>query len=337
MEITNSLIISILGGVILFFLGFISFYFWKNLKFQKERLNFERKIKEMDYDMKREDMYRYRMNSHREESEYNYLPKIVEEIPYLIEKAINNSQKQYQYELRKIIDSNFVNINSKISNINTKDETNLLSKQLIREISHSLNTPFSLIEVTVDNTLKEESTATIKDSLLTIKSSINICKSFMASFRELVLIASSSNVWNPDSLVGSIRSAFGMYRQKNNSVDNFIVRNLPEKINGFTNNYILSLLLPLLENAIESAVSKSNIEISYEKQENVIKLIVTNTPTSLPKTNEIYESGFTTKKNHEGLGLSTVKHLLESQHNSKLEHIIKDKNLSFIITLIGQN
>jgi sensor histidine kinase regulating citrate/malate metabolism len=64
--------------------------------------------------------------------------------------------------------------------------------------------------------------------------------------------------------------------------------------------------------------------------------MVRNTPKSLPKSNEIYDEGFTTKNNHDGLGFSIVKHLLTSQAGSSITHKIDGKTITFTITLIGR-
>lgn len=262
MEIQTILTIVMLTILVAFFVG-IFFFFRNYLKLQQERLYMEQRNK--DYEMRRmeEEMYNSRNSRKQEESESRYLPRLMEEIPYLVEKAVNKSQRRDYNELSKMIDYNLQNISDKIKDININEEYNSNSKQLIKEISHSLNTPFSLIEVTTDNLLGEsELSSQTLESLNTIKSSINICKSFLASFRELTLIASSSTIWNPESLVEAIDSAISIYKQKNEKANNTIVE-LPENIEGFSNNYILSLLLPLAENAIESAIVDTDIKISH--------------------------------------------------------------------------
>jgi signal transduction histidine kinase len=211
--------------------------------------------------------------------------------------------------------------------------------QIVREISHSLNTPLSHIEVIASSNISMDTSIkldkqNIQRSFESCLSSIKICKSVIAAYRELTLVAGSSTMWSPNSLKESVISASKIY-MSNIKKKIPLKAELPETVEGYSNNFVVSILLPLVENAIESNKNNCPIEIYSKKEKETDNYLINivNRPNELPLTDEIYKTGYTTKENHDGLGLSLVRNLLSTQRNAKIEHSILDDKIIFTITL----
>ena len=209
------------------------------------------------------------------------------------------------------------------------------SDRLIREVSHALNTPLSHIEaalITLDTEARRSGRTDLQDRLNTVLTSVQMCKSIIASFREAILSTKATTAWSPTSLSAAVASAAQMLADAESR--NLVVEvNLPEMINGFSNNYVVGLLLPLIENAIDSARPGTAVSISARDTGYTTQIDVSSTPDTLPASNEIYVDGFTTKPGHNGTGLSIVQHLLSTRPGAQLSHNVAGRSIVFTIKL----
>lgn len=80
-------------------------------------------------------------------------------------------------------------------------------------------------------------------------------------------------------------------------------------------NKFLTVLINLIKNAVESIEKKGDIIISSETEDEVVKIIVSNTGSQIDKDaqDKIFKEGFTTKAKGSGLGLVICKKTLEEQ------------------------
>jgi len=206
---------------------------------------------------------------------------------------------------------------------------------LIREISHALNTPLSHIEaglLTLDSEATDLQQQDLQERLDNILIGVQACKSVIAGFRELILSAKSTTTWSPSSLREAISGVASVDAARDHRVTSVDVQ-LPEVIAGFSNNYLVALLLPLIENAVESAKEDTALSISSRMDTEHLFLDVTSTPSALPVSNQIYADGFSTKPGHTGTGLSIVKRLLSGKRGAGVSHNIEGEKVTFTITL----
>lgn len=211
------------------------------------------------------------------------------------------------------------------------------SATIMREISHSLNTPLSQIEaanLSMKELYKSKDLGIFEFSDYTsaIQSSLNICKSFLAAYRELVLVASSSSFWSPKSLTSALSSAFDVYKRKENKNLTLSI-DISEDIPGYSNNYLISVLLPLIENAVESSGSDNEVKIVGQKSNSIYIISVINATKEPPTSDVIYDDSYTTKPSHEGMSLSIVKHLISSNRNASISHKVDSNLVTFQIKL----
>jgi signal transduction histidine kinase len=77
----------------------------------------------------------------------------------------------------------------------------------------------------------------------------------------------------------------------------------------------------LVKNAIDAMKGKGKISVVIENDNNLVKILVTDTGSGIPKKqfNSIFEPGFTTKKRGWGLGLSLTKRIVEEYHKGKIK------------------
>lgn len=203
--------------------------------------------------------------------------------------------------------------------------------QIVREIAHSLNTPLAQIESAT--ILAKEDGRGDDELLASVSDSVDLCKSFILAFRELTAVSSLAKGWSPASLAEMMRVGARVYaRRLRRPIDAQI--DMPDEVNGYSNSYIASMLLPLLENAIEASRPGEPVEVAGEERETSVALRVTSKPLELPPPGEsIYQSGFSTKPDHDGLGLSTVRRLASSQRGVTISHHFDGESISFMLTL----
>lgn len=206
------------------------------------------------------------------------------------------------------------------------------SEQVVREISHALSTPLAQIEALALILERSTSYADVERAE-DIQRSIHICKSFLTAFRELHSVAAATASWNPNSLQQVISASCEVYKKRTGSGARIEVT-LPDTISGYSNSFICAVLLPLIQNAVELDKGVAPVVISYERDAAEFnRLLVASTPVALPESDKIYSPGYSTKLNHEGLGLPTVSRLISGNRQSSLTHGCAGDRVTFIIKL----
>lgn len=204
---------------------------------------------------------------------------------------------------------------------------------LFRELSHFLATPLATIEASSkamqDIPLKGKEQAKLAEYFERILVSVKMCNGIIGTYKE---IFTGGNIEDSQNLSDMIKSAFILYRKKDNKElrINVKVRN---QYSDLPNYYVLSILLPLLSNAVAAAKSNTLIEVT----ENDGVFSVSNTIKEDVDVANFEIDGYSSKPNHRGMGLYTVRHLLARRKLGGLNYYKKDNRIIFEVTIINQN
>jgi K+-sensing histidine kinase KdpD len=183
---------------------------------------------------------------------------------------------------------------------------------LVKEIGHSLKTPLSQIEVALKllssaNHLSPDDLSTLERA----RTSVAICNAYIQSYRELFSVDTSK----ANTVGGSLRDAIKHFTSGSRVS---VVVDVPDTVANYNNSFLLVTLLPLIENAIESAPKESVVHVTYTDRSGAARFEVENEITA-PLPENPFEPGLTTKTHHDGMGLSVVKRLASSVPGARYE------------------
>jgi signal transduction histidine kinase len=202
---------------------------------------------------------------------------------------------------------------------------------LVRELAHSINTPLAQMEATL---LAHDNKPLPTDAAVDLLAGVRICKSFLAAFREVATLAQETQGWEPTSINGIMTAAARLYAaQAGESVSYEI--SLPDDVPGYGKNYLIALLLPLLENAFEAVPHDGKIEVTWRTGADVYLFEVSNdSEHRFDPTRDIYARNWSSKPGHEGLGLTTVRNVLAGHRDGEVSHTIDHANrVTFTVRL----
>jgi K+-sensing histidine kinase KdpD len=207
------------------------------------------------------------------------------------------------------------------------------SGQTIRELAHSLGTPLAQIKaesIRLSGTDKQH-----KEAYGRIMASVDLCNSFITSFREIARLSTGGPILSLESLSKAIKTTTDIYMARDSKEINLDLR-VPPRIDGYTNTYLLSVLAPLIENAVEGSLNKAPVIIVCDDHDEEVVFRISNHFEGKPPSDESFLPGRSTKESHEGMGLSTVNRLVESQRNGHLELVLDGDVATFIVRLPGR-
>ena len=199
---------------------------------------------------------------------------------------------------------------------------------IIRELYHFMATPLATIEVNcniLQKHLKQMDIESFDKNILMIYTAVNICKGVMSTYRELELLTPTSDSGNLQDL---IKHSFELYTQ-NKSKELTLNLQVSESHSDLTNFYLMSTLLPLIENSVTASKNNDYVEIF----ENNGKIVISNSFVVKPELNSFSNQGYSSKPNHQGTGLYIVRHLLSARKLGELTYYIKDDRIYFEIPI----
>lgn len=209
-------------------------------------------------------------------------------------------------------------------------------KVFIRELYHYLMTPLSQINaasITLGTLINFNSdNPKITRNINAIKAGVDLCQSVLTAYRQLAFIAYKNNEEDRITLLKGINSAELLYQEYNAKSIKTDHLNIPNSISGYSNNFILSILLPLIENSICASKNENTFSIEFVGEEKFYSFILNNTTEKDINIKNFYKEGYSSKNNHEGTGLSTVRNLIENISGSSLKF---EKNNGKIITKLN--
>lgn len=196
---------------------------------------------------------------------------------------------------------------------------------LIKEITHFIATPLANIETncTLLASLLEGSKKDQQIHLYIerIGSAVTLCKGILATYREIYLCSKSDESC---TLKEFVQDSFQIYREREKK-NIQLQTNIKESYAPSSNYFLISLVMPLLSNAVTA--SKNNTTIELLETNGVIK--ISNTYEGNIDIAMFDIEGYSSKKDHKGLGLYTVRHLLASRKLGKLKCYKENNRIYF--------
>lgn len=191
--------------------------------------------------------------------------------------------------------------------------TEVSDSRIFAELNHALQTPLRGLGYAVrnlenlpDDVLLDERAKRLADMTAMLDS----CTSALATFRGLVDTVASVPARQP-SLGNAVRAFADSIPHPAGRPVRIDFAGLPDRVDGFSNHYLLTMLQPLVENAIEGCGPGGAVEITCTDHGDAVEFTVFN-PVAHPVDQDIlFAPRRTTKDGHEGLGVSIVSRLAE--------------------------
>ncbi len=200
---------------------------------------------------------------------------------------------------------------------------------LVRELTHFIATPLASIEANSD-LLKtyfdsKKTDKNLYNYLERINTGVTICKGILETYREIYLCSKSDDKFGLRELVNE---SFDLYmeREKKKLVLN---TNIQNSYSSYSNYFMMSLILPILSNAVTASSDGSTVELI---ESNGI-MRVSNTYVGEIDVDCMEKDGYSSKPDHYGLGLYTVRHLLSTRKLGKLRCYKQNKRIYFEIPI----
>lgn len=193
---------------------------------------------------------------------------------------------------------------------------------LIKEITHFIATPLANIESNC-NLLLDSLNSNSKKSdqniqwIKRILAAVSICKGILATYREIYLSSKGDDTCGLRELVNVSFDAYMERDRKKLKLNT----NIKDSYVSCSNYYLMSLLMPLLSNAVTASKDSSTIELL--ESNGIIR--ISNTYQSDVDISLFETDGYSSKPDHYGLGLYTVRHLLASRRLGQMK-CLKENN-----------
>jgi len=301
--------------------------------------------------LRRQTSYRVHINSAAYSSENKAMKDLINEQNRQMQRSLRTitesiEQMKLQSLLMKYPGGNDNKVDTKIGNVLAKmsEDVRIIKSHarqfnvpditvdestLVREISHFMATPLATIEASFKTLTayapkgKDKSKwDELSDRVL---SSITMCNGIIATYRS---IFADESYDDNKKLRALIQSSFDIYKKKEKK-DLKLELKVSDDYHNITNYYIISLILPILSNAVTAAKPNTSIEVTENK--GIIK--ITNTYEGTIDLADFEKEGYSSKNNHRGMGLYTVRHLLSRRQLGALNYYLEGKRIVFEIPI----
>jgi signal transduction histidine kinase len=238
-------------------------------------------------------------------------------------------------EIREAIQASLGHLTSELRTVRHPPSAEFGSN-LIGELTHSLKTPLAHIEVTIREWAKSTMSAAEVEEIHDVLISVELCKASLAAFREVRQVSSAADSWSPTSLNESIRGAVSVYSARAGK-QIILDLSLPDSIPEYSNNYLIALMLPLIENAVEASPGGEKIQLRFDREVGNRVAFTLENSVDTPVNREILRTvGATTKPGHDGLGVATVKDLLSAYDGAELVDSSRGNRFTMTVYLPGK-
>lgn len=205
--------------------------------------------------------------------------------------------------------------------------------KITQEISHSLRTPLAQIEAAALVLHRQAEGEMSVASVARILQGVEICKCFVSAYRNFGRMQQEIGGWGPESIGRMLEGALAFYSHSAPEDATFGSESLPDRLTGYSNDFIVAALLPLLENAAEAAPRGGGVNISFADTDSAFEFVVVNDFDGAELPASIFNRGSSTKKGHEGVGLSVSKGLIEDSAGGSISVSVADGKAVFTASL----
>lgn len=216
-------------------------------------------------------------------------------------------------------------LNSKTSQTKVSEIT-VTNQILIKELIHFLTTPLATIETSSRLIRNCISTKNRKDKpldyLSRMEAAVNMCRGILTTYHEIFLMTKGEDNTTLSEL---IKESFEIYNKKRLKLN----LQISDSHKTIGNYYIMSTLLPLLSNAVTAATENSTIEIIERDN----KIVISNNYDGDIDLSNFEVEGYSSKPDHKGMGLYTVRHLLARRNLGALCYNIENGRIYFSIPI----
>lgn len=301
--------------------------------------------------LRRKALYRVHANSVVFPSDYKTMKELLNEQSRQMQKSMRTitesiEQMKLQSLLMKYPGGNDNKADAKIGNVLAKmsedvriikcharqfsvSQITVDESTLVREISHFMATPLATIDASFKTLTayapKGKDKAKWDELSDRVLSSITMCNGIIATYRS---IFADESYDDNKKLSALIQSSFEVF-QKEEKKDLKLMLKVNDTHQDIRNYYIISLVLPILSNAVTAAKPNTSIEVT----ENKGKIKITNTYEGTIDLTNFEKEGYSSKNNHRGMGLYTVRHLLSRRDLGELNYYLDGKRIVFEIPI----
>lgn len=195
--------------------------------------------------------------------------------------------------------------------------TELSDSRIVAELNHALQTPLRGLRYAIENMAVSQDNALLEEKnerLADMRTALDNCTSALTTFRVLVDKVASVPSRQP-SLRNAVRGLIESMPAPSGDQVLADYSELPDRVEGFSNHYLFTMLQPLVENAVEGCAPGGTVELGFTDDGGAVEFTVSN-PVDHPVDKEIIlAAGRTTKDKgvHEGLGVAIVERLTQFQ------------------------
>lgn len=208
------------------------------------------------------------------------------------------------------------------------------SREILSDIKHSMTTPLSQI-LTNCELIKGSQGNSENEYVERIEDITKLCLVIISSYVEQARISKGFE----DMDIRQGLKAMGLYKNEYHKENVEIeYEGLPESIEGYTNNQVLTLLQPLIQNAIYASPDDGKVKIMYKSEDdNIVLKVVNKVAGTLPSLKELNTIGYSSKENHKGIGIQTIRNQLRLMDAKALSYQLDDDTITAVILLKRKN
>jgi signal transduction histidine kinase len=190
----------------------------------------------------------------------------------------------------------------------------LSQDRLMAELAHSLATPMSGLKariLSLCDMYGEHENSDLYTDLLALKVRVETCEAVLATFRRVNQTAAADRSYRLASIADTLKLVHHDVDRRLR-LNTRLESNIPASVEGFDNAFLATLLLPLLENAVEGSPLNGTVMLKFVDQPAYITLEVINAIQDSVAMDKVFTPGESTKDGHQGLGVPTARWLAES-------------------------